>query len=77
MEFRVKYNVGDEVWFISHNTICSGVVDNICLKITSNGIETCHYHIKSDAMNNGKTVRTEDYICGSREELINKLNNIL
>lgn len=76
MIFQTKYDIGEEVWFISRNHACRGVVDNICIKLTDKGMEVCHYHIKSAAMENGKTVRTEDYIFGSREELVRSINEL-
>lgn len=76
MEFRIKYDIGEEVWFLSQNKICKGVVDHVCLKITKFGIEICHYHIKRDDVEvekYKKTVRTEDYLFKTKQELWNSL----
>lgn len=74
MEFRIRYNVGDEVWYLSRNKICCAIVHHICLMIADKGIENCHYHI-IDKNTGRNTVRTEDYLCGSREEMLDKLTS--
>lgn len=74
MEFRIKFNVGNEVWYLSKNRICKANVHHVCLLITDKGIENCHYHI-IDCETGRKTVRTEDYICGSREEMVMTLTS--
>ena len=73
MIFETKYDIGEEVWFISRNKACKGVVESICIKLTDRGMEVCHYHIESDATSKGKTVRTADYMFSTREELINSI----
>lgn len=73
MIFETKYDIGEEVWFISRNKACKGVVESICIKLTDRGMEVCHYHIESDYINKGKTVRTAEYMFSSREELIRSI----
>lgn len=74
MEFRIRFNVGDEVWYLSKNRIRKATVHHVCLLITENGIENCHYHI-IDCDTKHNTVRTEDYLCASRDEMLDKLTS--
>lgn len=74
MVIKTKYNVGDEVWFLKRNKVVSDVIDHICMKVHNDQTLTMHYHFAKST--DGKaTLRTEDYLFSSREELISELES--
>ena len=74
MKIVTKFDVGQEVWFLKKNKIVSDIVDHICMRVDKEGITTLHYHFKKRDGEKA-TLRTEDYIFTTREELIEQLQD--
>lgn len=72
MKIETKFNVGQEVWFLKKNKIVSDFIDHICMRIDNDGITTLHYHFKKRDGEKA-TLRTEDYLFETREDLIEQL----
>ena len=72
MILQTKFDVGDKVYLIHKNKVHQGVIDHICIKYSTLGMEVCHYHIIKDE-DNETIVRTEDYIFLSKQDIVDKL----
>lgn len=72
MIIQTKFDVGDKVYLIHKNKVCKGIIDHICIKYSTLGMEVCHYHIIKDE-DDEAIVRTEDYIFLSKQDILDKL----
>lgn len=74
MNIKLKFEVGQEVWFLKKNRIVCEAIDHICMRINRDGTRVLHYHFNKTE--EGKaTLRTEDYLFASREELVSELQS--
>ena len=72
MTIKIKFNLGDTVWFIFMNKACSSIVIN--LTITAAGDDLVHhYEIRENPFLHGLTSFHEEDLFSSREGLLKSL----